>query len=161
MGSLRRQAFAALLANGLPPSSPSNSFRIFPPPAVTLSPPNQPSTPRSLQNNNLCIFTYFQDAHFATPFFSNSCRNGGYPPAHPTKDAHPERPSGVEGFFSRFFSLLPKSFRRNTYTASHKCSFQRTYSNANFFRCNTYKKLGEGDRASRVTHCLATPRASA
>jgi len=73
---------------------------------------------------------------------------GGYPPAHPTKDAHPERPSGVEGFFSRLSSFLSrfctvaKFIRRNTYTTPHKCSFQRTYRKANFFRCNTYKKPG-------------------
>jgi hypothetical protein len=83
---------------------------------------------------------------------------GGYPPAHPTKDAHPEpaRGGGVEGFVSRFFSLFSKSFRRNTYKISHKCSFQRTYSNANFFRCNTYKKLGEGVVIANIGS-LATP----
>ena len=39
-------------------------------------------------------------------------------------------------------SCSPKSFRRNTYTTSRKCSFQKTYGIANFFRCNTYKKPG-------------------
>jgi hypothetical protein len=35
-----------------------------------------------------------------------------------------------------------KPFRSNTYTVQRKCSFQRTYGIANFFRCNTYKNRG-------------------
>src|SRR6266850_7190000 len=37
-----------------------------------------------------------------------------------------------------------KPFSCNTYASSSKCCKQKTCSRANFFRCNTYRKQGEG-----------------
>jgi hypothetical protein len=156
---LRRQAFAAL--------------RQMASRQAVLLTPLESSHPRLLPSRHrinrvhpaLCKKTTFLFSLFSCtsrmPFqqplsFQIHAGMGGYPPAHPTKDAHPEpaRGGGVEGFVSRFFSLFSKSFRRNTYKISHKCSFQRTYSNANFFRCNTYKKL-EGGGPGITSHALS------
>src|SRR5712664_665210 len=39
---------------------------------------------------------------------------------------------------------LHKSFSCNTYGSPRKCCKQKTYGKTNSFRCNTYKKQGEG-----------------
>ena len=56
--------------------------------------------------------------------------------------------------FSSFLSASPsmaKSFIINTSTASHKCSFQKTYRIPKSFRINTYKKTG--GRHHALVHC--------
>src|SRR6266850_1210500 len=40
-----------------------------------------------------------------------------------------------------------KSFSCNTYGSPRKCCKQKTYGKTNSFRCNTYKKQGEGGRS--------------
>jgi hypothetical protein len=73
--------------------------------------------------------------HFATLLFSILCRNGGYLPS---------RQKSCSPYSSETSPRSPKPFKRNTYTISRKCSFQRTYRKANSFRINTYKKPGGG-----------------
>src|SRR5713226_550355 len=55
--------------------------------------------------------------------------------------AHPEWGYGT---FGR--SYPHKSFRCNTYGSPRKCCKQKTYGLAKPFRCNTYKKQGEGEQ---------------
>jgi hypothetical protein len=43
-----------------------------------------------------------------------------------------------------------KSFKSNTYGYPRKCCKQKTYSLSKPFRCNTYKKQGEGYRGLPV-----------
>jgi hypothetical protein len=67
--------------------------------------------------------------------------DGGCRGAHPSSHT-PFKPNALRLRPFLHASSSPKPFRSNTYTISHKCSFQRTYSNANSFRINTYEKEG-------------------
>src|SRR4029077_12289564 len=121
-------------ANGLPPSSPSNSFRVFPPPIVTFSPSNQLSEHRFSRPRSLLLSNAYRSA-FCNPFVFIFIQEWGwvYPP-HPVFVWHESAGSS--------FSHRPKFFTCNIYGTPRKCCKQKTYTQAKLFRCSTYKKTG-------------------
>ena len=87
-----------------------NPFRI-----VFLATEGIPLSSHSGTHPRLCIHLSFQSlagTHFATSFFSNSCRNGG---------VYPPRRHFRQGWHSRF-----KFFVCNTYEPPRKCCKQKT-----------------------------------
>jgi hypothetical protein len=157
MVGLRRQAFPA------PRQMPSRQ-------AVLLTPPKSSCSGERLSYNHTplttpveCAVTSLSQIVENTATLSPAkCALTRMSPARPLEYALAKNTRGWVAYSSSHTSFMPnafrfpcsclraflhscsspKPFRSNTYTISHKCSFQRTYRNANFFKCNTYKKQG-------------------
>jgi hypothetical protein len=77
-------------------------------------------------------------------------KSGPFPSLQRFNGPAPKRHSSVlESLPSQIVTLPPtprppKSFIRNAYGPPRKCCKQKTYGKPNSFRCNTYKKPGEG-----------------
>ena len=105
-----------------------NAFRI-----VSLATEDIPLSSHSGTHPRLCTHLSFQSLagiHFATPFFSNSCRNGGCTPLPVTSD--------------RTGTLTLSSLSATLMNLPASVANKRLNLKTKLFGCNTYKKLGGG-----------------